>query len=158
MKQGVAAFTLIELLIVIAIIGILTGLAAISYTTVEQRGRDSQRKNDLNQIKISLSTYYNAQVPQQYPASSTDPTPALIVIDGSIDALSTALTPTYLKTMPLDPVNTAPNVYKYQSYVNDGQQTDYKLFATLENKGDKNGWGSPPGSGWVTDGYVVQNN
>jgi prepilin-type N-terminal cleavage/methylation domain-containing protein len=68
------AFTLIELLITIAIIGVLTGLASVSYAGIQKRSRDAQRKNDLSLVKIYLSTYYNAQVPPQYVSSVTQNT------------------------------------------------------------------------------------
>jgi prepilin-type N-terminal cleavage/methylation domain-containing protein len=149
------AFTLIELLITIAIIGILTSIASISYTGVRYRARDAQRKNDLNQIKIALSTYYSNQVPASYVASSGATPPAVIVINSTTDALSVALKPGYLKNVPLDPLNTGSNVYKYQSYLTNGVNADYKLFATLENKNDIKGWNG--GASWVADGYVAQN-
>ena len=147
-------FTLIELIVVIGLVVILAGLAAVSYTAVQQKGRDAQRKNDLNQIKIALTTYYNAQVPVSYVASSGATPPAQITIDNSTDALSLALKPNFLKTVPIDPINVTPNVYKYQSYLTGSVNTDFKLFATLENKTDPKG---QAGGVWVTDGYVVQN-
>lgn len=141
------AFTLVELLVVIAIIGILSGIGSVSYSGVQQRGRDAQRKNDLSQIKIALSTYYNAQVPATYPVASSK-----LTITGTSDALSTALKPSYIKSMPQDPLNTGFYVYKYQSL---NSAVDYKLFGTLENKNDKKGWTG--GSSWLTDGFVVEN-
>lgn len=149
------AFTLIELLITISIIVVLTGIATLSYTSIKLRSRDAQRKNDLNQIKIALSTYYNSQNPAQYVPSSGDPTPVKITITDTTDALTAALKPTYIKDIPLDPLNSGNNLYKYQSFLTGTVNTDFKLFGTLENLNDKNGWAG--GSGWVTDGYIVQN-
>jgi prepilin-type N-terminal cleavage/methylation domain-containing protein len=51
------AFTLIELMVTVAIIAILTGVATVSYQGVRERARDAQRSNDLNQLKISLTSY-----------------------------------------------------------------------------------------------------
>jgi prepilin-type N-terminal cleavage/methylation domain-containing protein len=147
MKHSRQAFTLIELLVVVSIISILTALAAVSYTTVQQRGRDAQRKNDLNQIKIALSTYYGAQVPAAFVTAASKST-----INSSTDTLSAALEPNYIKNVPLDPLNTGNNVYKYQSF---NSAADFKLFGTLENKNDSKGWGT--GSSWVADGLIIQN-
>ena len=151
------AFTLIELLIVIAIIGILTGLATISYSGVQQRGRDAQRKNDLAQIKISLSSYYNAHVPAQYVVSQASPVAngnnATISINSTSDLLSVALEPAYMSNVPTDP--TGAYSYQYQSISTNSLQKGYKLFATLENKNDNKGWGG--GNGWVVNGFIVQN-
>lgn len=49
-----SGFTLIELLVVIAIIGILATFAIANYSSTRERARDTQRKNDLNQIKTAL--------------------------------------------------------------------------------------------------------
>lgn len=140
------AFTLVELLIIIAIIGILTGIASVSYSGIQARGRDAQRQNDLSQIKIALSTYYNAQIPYQYVTSAMR-----VTINGTTDVLTTTLTPNYIKEMPVDPLNSGNNVYRYQSF---NSAKNFKLFATLENKNNKKGWAG--GVGWVFDGYIVQ--
>ena len=149
-----SAFTLIELLITIAIISILTGIAAVSYSGVQARGRDAQRINDLSQLKIGLNTYFNSQNPYQYPASA-----AKASINGTTDALSTALVPNYLREVPVDPTNAGDNIYKYQSAdsatINSvSVYKGFNLYATLENKNNKKGWAG--GSSWVVDGFILQ--
>lgn len=59
-------FTLIELLVVIFIIGTLTGIILPNYLGARQRARDTQRKQDLQEIKTALRLYYNDH--QSYPA------------------------------------------------------------------------------------------
>lgn len=155
------AFTLVELLITISIIGILAAVAAMSYQGVQQRSRDAQRKNDLNQIKVALSTYYNAQVPVQFVASAsgctnTSSNCATLTINSSTDLLSSALEPNYVRNVPVDPINTGSNVYTYTSGpLNSSANQSFTLTATLENKNDKKGWGG--GSSWTTNGYIIQN-
>jgi prepilin-type N-terminal cleavage/methylation domain-containing protein len=142
------AFTLIELLVTVAIIGILTVVAAVSYGGVRTRGRDAQRINDLNQMKVVLSTFYSAQTPQAYVSATTKTT-----IDGTSDALSTALEGGgYMREVPVDPLNTGNYLYKYQSF-NNGR--DFTLFGTLENTANKKGWGG--GTSWVADGLQIKN-
>lgn len=46
-QQG---FTLIEFLVVIAIIGILSGIALTSLSTARKKARDAQRLSDIRQI------------------------------------------------------------------------------------------------------------
>ena len=140
------AFTLIELMVTIAIIGVLTGLASLSYTGIKARSRDAQRKNDLSQIKLALSTYYSAQIPAQYVIAASK-----ITLNDTNDTLTAALKPAYIRDIPLDPLNTNSNVYKYQS-LNTGK--NFNLFGTLENKNDTKGWAG--GSTWVADGYILQ--
>lgn len=140
------AFTLVELMVAVAIVGILTGIATVSYTSVRQRARDAQRQNDLNQLKINLTTYFGAQVPSVYPAATTKTT-----LNNSNDPLATALKTAYAQNIPLDPKNTGVYVYKYQTF---NSNKDYTLFGTLENTNNSKGWGG--GSTWVADGYQVK--
>ena len=159
-------FTLIELLITISIIAVLTAVAALSFTSIQTRSRDAARKNDLNQIKIALSTYYNAQVPVQYAPSSaaagvgcatTTGSCGTDVIDGSTDLLSTTLSPLYIRSMPADPKNTGIYLYKYiSSALNSVANQNFSLSASLENTNDQKGWNG--GTFWVQDGVVVVNN
>ncbi|MCK9578301.1 DUF2341 domain-containing protein [bacterium] len=63
------SFTLIELLIVIAIIGILFGILIISMTGAINSANDAKRKADIHQLVNTLLAY-NASHPS-YPISST---------------------------------------------------------------------------------------
>jgi len=146
MRMSRRAFTLVELLIAVAIIGILTAIASVTYSTIQARGRDAQRMNDLSLIKIALSSYYSAQVPAAYVSSASQ-----LTINDSSDALTTALKPNYIKDVPTDPNNTGNYVYKYQSF---NSAKNFKLYATLEVKTNQKGWGG--GSSWQTFGYIVQ--
>jgi prepilin-type N-terminal cleavage/methylation domain-containing protein len=148
-KKG---FTLIELIISIAVISVLSGMAALAYTGVRARGRDAQRKNDLLQMKVALSAYYNAQSPLKYVASTS-----ALTVTGT-DALSTALSPNYIRQMPQDPLYPTTNyTYTYQSSTTIAGVADqaFSLKSTLENQKDKQGWAG--GSTWTSYGYIVQN-
>ena len=54
-----AGFTIIELLIVIAIIGILATLVLTNFQGAQAKGRDTVRKSDINSIYQKLEEYYN---------------------------------------------------------------------------------------------------
>lgn len=56
--RGQRGFTLIELLVVIVIIGVLIGLAVPVVTSYLERGRDTDRKADVNLIADALEHYY----------------------------------------------------------------------------------------------------
>ncbi len=58
-KKLQAGFTIIELLIVIAIIGILATLVLTNFQGAQAKGRDTVRKNDINSIYQKLEEYYN---------------------------------------------------------------------------------------------------
>ena len=56
-KKSINAFTLVELLIVIAIIGILTTLIVLSLQNVRRSARDAKRIADINQLQLALELY-----------------------------------------------------------------------------------------------------
>jgi len=68
--QEKKAFTLIELLIVIAVIGVLIAIILPNLIGMRERARDSKRKNDLAQLKTALRMYFNDY--NSYPQSSID--------------------------------------------------------------------------------------
>lgn len=53
------AFTLLELLVVIGIIGVLMALATVAYSTAQIGGRNARRKQDLIAIQNALEQYYS---------------------------------------------------------------------------------------------------
>ena len=63
------AFTLLELLVVIGIIGIIMALATVAYSTTQKSGRNSRRKQDLVAMQNALEQYYAANS-YVYPASN----------------------------------------------------------------------------------------
>lgn len=56
-RQCVHGFSIAELLIVIAVIGILASIALVLYPGYQQRTRDNERKSDIQQISAALSAY-----------------------------------------------------------------------------------------------------
>lgn len=107
-------FTLVEILVVIAIIGILATLAIISYTGAQKQARDTQRKSDIKQYQMALESY-SAKNNGTYPVS----TGATSVTDYCVDL--------EMDSCPDDPVT--DDGYRYTS---DG--LTYTLNATLESK------------------------
>ena len=81
-KKG---FTLIELMVVIAIIGVLASIIVASLGSAKSNSRDAKRIADTKNIQIALSLYYNDNL--QYPPL----------------VLSTLLTGGYLSSIPKDP-------------------------------------------------------
>lgn len=58
-KKMQSGFTIIELLIVIAVIAVLALLTINNYVGVQAKGRDATRLSDINNIKDKLEEYYN---------------------------------------------------------------------------------------------------
>lgn len=65
MKKG---FTLIEILIVVALLAVLSTLGLSSFQAVQKRGRDSRRKEEARQLASALRLYYTTY--QRYPADA----------------------------------------------------------------------------------------
>jgi len=63
-------FTLLELLIVIAIVGILVSIGVVSYSQAQKKSRDSRRTSDVKAIQSAWEQYY-ADNAGQYPATCT---------------------------------------------------------------------------------------
>jgi type II secretion system protein G len=54
MKKG---FTLMEILIAIAIIAVLTAIGIVSYTSINKNARNAKRRSDVEQIRSALELY-----------------------------------------------------------------------------------------------------
>jgi prepilin-type N-terminal cleavage/methylation domain-containing protein len=58
LKQRQSGFTIVELLIVIVIIGILATLIIVTFSGIQQKARDTQRKTDINALQSHVEAYY----------------------------------------------------------------------------------------------------
>lgn len=56
-KKDNKAFTLIEVMVVLVIIGILTTITVLAYNNIMMKSRDSKRVADIKQIQAALETY-----------------------------------------------------------------------------------------------------
>lgn len=65
MKKG---FTLVELMVVIVVIAILSGISMAAYTIYSNRSADTQAKSLVTQIKSAAEKYYARN--QEYPTST----------------------------------------------------------------------------------------
>ncbi len=64
-----SGFTIIELLVVIVVIGVLAGIALLSFYGIADRARDSALKSDLNSASKILAIERGVSDTGQYPAS-----------------------------------------------------------------------------------------
>jgi len=78
-------FTLIEIIIVFALIGILVGMGLPQYQTAAKRAREAVLKEDLFQFRKLIDQYF--QDTGKYPAS-----------------LQTLVEEKYLRSIPVDPM------------------------------------------------------
>lgn len=99
MKQ--TGFTIIELLIVIALIGILSSLVYMGVGNSQKRGRDTERAADIDTIHAQLEEYYTDKgaypntinttvLPGLFPDALVDPSGDSITIDTPVASQAAA--------------------------------------------------------------------
>ena len=100
-KNFQKAFTLLEILVVISIMGILIALGTAAFSTAQKKGRDARRREDLKSVQAAMEQYYSNY--SGYPnGSSLD---ILYNQDNGFDS-------TYLPAgVPEDPKNRDDYVY-----------------------------------------------
>lgn len=86
-SQG--GFTVIELLVVVAIIALLSSVGLVATLQSRQKARDARRLSDMGQMGTGLELFFNAN--RGYPA------------DQDADGIPDGMTPTYLATFPRFP-------------------------------------------------------
>ncbi|MFH1246451.1 MAG: type II secretion system protein [Candidatus Liptonbacteria bacterium] len=114
-------FTLIEMLIVIAVIGILASLVLVGLGPVQKRGRDARRISDLRQVQNALELYFSKE--GHYPDATT-----YSELDTDISTAGIGVS-----KLPHDPnwrVGSTSEDYVYRA---SGDQKSYTLGATLED-------------------------
>lgn len=144
-----SAFTLVELLLVMAIIGILIGITSYAWASSSRRSRDNTRRADLERVRNILQQYYidNRQYPKFDASQATRFSAAYQLTDGGCGTSTSTkrLATKYIDTVPEDPlrsnacddINNNTRRYIYLSLPADsstGPQTatGFALMATLE--------------------------
>lgn len=136
-------FTLVELLVVMAILGVLVTLVVGGFRTAQMRGRDSKRKSDLKEIANALEVFYSdhGKYPDasggQIQACPYDPSEESTDCGWGVREFTDDKT-VYFRIMPKDPVSSQNYVYRAQMIEDSGNNQKYQLFARLENPEDQN--------------------
>jgi len=104
-----SGFTLLEILVVIAIIAILSAVIVSAFGSARSKTRDSRRISDIKQLKGAIDNYFATNF--TYPASLSE------------------LQPAFLVTLPKDPQTNASYTYFTDAPVT-GKR--YHLCATTE--------------------------
>lgn len=132
------AFTLIELLIVIAIIGILAGVVLVSTSSARDSAKDAKRASEIRSVRTALEAYY---ISNGYYPSSAD-----VIFPG---ILSTTLIPTYFSAIPMDPDSPSRDYHYYTASQNPAQF--YAIYVPYVTKSPCYVCGGTPcydGTGW----------
>ncbi len=133
-KQG---FTLIEILVVIAIIAIIVALLLPNYNQLRIQSRDQSRKAGVKALVEALELYKLNQDPEAYPTTSTsfslDITPGEAWIVNGI---------TYMNQVPKDPLYNSFAANYFYRYVQ-VSNFEYLVGVCLEDTSDSEGRSSP---------------
>jgi len=132
-KKG---FTLIEILIVVAIIAILASIVLVGLGPTQQSGRDARRLSDLHEVQNGLELYYNKC--GNYPGDASCSGPVGTVLysgttnyyGGMVDSLTKAAIGINAGSLPQDPSNGQAYFYGVTALTT---PTSYVLGAKLEN-------------------------
>lgn len=120
------AFTLVELLIVIAIIGLLATLSVIALQSARAKARDAKRVADVRQISTALEMFLNDY--GRYPTDQEWALGSLTSPDGSATYLST------IPSAPNPPDGTCDSGTNQFSYTQDNNGESYTItFCTGAN-------------------------
>jgi prepilin-type N-terminal cleavage/methylation domain-containing protein len=122
------AFTMIELLIVVAIIGVLTTASLFAVRGTREAARDTQRKSSLASIASAFEIYKSDC--NYYPNSIT----AGSQLTGSAPCNPTN-TNVYMQAVPDDPVPGRDFYYEKLGCTAGTNCTRFKLWASLEDPG-----------------------
>ena len=117
-KKYLHGFTLIEVIMAVAIVAILAILVIGTFTRQIVKGNDAKRKANLDRIKVAVEEYEKDK--NCYPLTVTCPTDAGI---GS-----------YLKNVPCDPVTGTP--YFYEPEPLKTCPSWFRMYAGLQNTDD----------------------
>jgi type II secretion system protein G len=119
-KKG---FTLIELIVVIAIIGILSAVVIVNISSSRSKARDAKRISDIAQIQLALEQYF--EWCGVYPKNSS----------GAIDTITNCAKKItdFISVIPKDPLTKVNYIYGVDD---NNVPLDYILKAELENTGN----------------------
>lgn len=139
-KKQNKGFTLIEILIVVAIIAILASIVLVGLGPTQSLGRDARRLSDLHEVQNGLELYYNKN--GQYP---------VLVSGGAWSTLGTALTGANVgvSAVPSDPQSSKSYGYAWNT-----GGSNYELQATLENASGSEWTGYAAPANFTSAGYV----
>jgi prepilin-type N-terminal cleavage/methylation domain-containing protein len=122
------AFTIIELLVSVAIIAILTAVSILGLQGVRKTGQDTKRLSDIREVQVALETYKS--------------------VHGTYPEDITWLVPGFLSTVPVDPTGDAANYIYSVQY--DGKSYCFTVTGVFSSKKQTDLSNGQPDGIWKT--------
>jgi type IV pilus assembly protein PilA len=119
------SFTLVELMVVVAIIGILTAIVVVNTGSIKAKSRDTRRISDINMVAAALQLYYADN--HAYPVAAT--------FDELAGTTGKLVTPVkYLDSaITINPYPGSGYPCNKYFYAYDSSTVTYRLYFTPEN-------------------------
>lgn len=133
-SKNTHGFSLMEILVVIAIVGILTSILVVNYNQARQSSRDKIRQSDLKALQLAIELYrsqngtYPAQGCGTPGAQWAGPGPHSASWGASCPEYIIGLVPDYIAKLPTDPSRENEDNVGY-IYITDPSRSVYKLMA-----------------------------
>lgn len=143
LNKAKGGFTLAELLVVVAIIGLLASIVLVSLNSTRAKARDVKRITDLHQMVLALELYYDQN--NGYPSTGATDANNGGTYSTQGSWLSSLVSAGFMSNVPVDPINIdkgpwcwggPTNQNTIYTYASDGQK--YILCAWMENTSNKN--------------------
>jgi type II secretion system protein G len=113
-RRPARGFTLLELLIVITVIAILSGVLVPRVATHMKSSRDARRLADIKQVRNAIEQYFMDT--GVYPPAKTNPAAGGWDVSNDGDFIPMLVQAGYLPEVPQDPTNDATYHYRYYVY------------------------------------------
>lgn len=133
-------FTLIELMVVVAIIAVIAGTITVATGGSRAKARDAQRISDVSQLKLAIQFFADrcGQYPSTLSTSASNGCPTGVTLGN------------YISTVPTPPAGASQSAYDYSTVTTSSVVTNFILHAKLEkpNAAAQRGLSSNPSGSW----------
>ncbi len=124
-----SGFSLLEMLIALAIVVTLIVFTSVNYATIRKKGRDDKRRIDLEKLRSALELYRAEN--NSYPTVGAS---LWVTIDPNV--FDNYLIPNYIDEIPTDPLQGTTTPYRYivfdQRPPGSGNYFSYCISANME--------------------------